>query len=247
MSTFALDPRGGRERSLRKSARLTEGTRTVNALPAADTRTLAQRVTELLREAIVTGSLPAGYPLRQEELAQRFGISRIPLREALRQLEAEGFVQIVAYRGAVVRPVSATEIRQIAEIRITLESLALDLAVRQMPDSVLDEAERVREELESETDPRRFADLYTRFHFALYECADAPLLMDSIRFSFGHSTRYLSIGLRQFHQAQLSPSLVEFLAACRRRDTEAAKQVLGRRLRQSAEFVANYLRRSAAR
>lgn len=249
MPTSALESREDRERSARRGVkqpvRLAPVASEVRDLPAADTRTLGQRVTELLREAIISGNLPAGYPLRQEELAQRFGISRIPLREALRQLEAEGFVQSAAYKGAVVRPVSATEIRQIAEIRITLESLALDLAVRQMPESALEEAERLREELEVETDPRRYADLHTRFYFTIYECAGAPLLFDMIRVAFGHSQRYLSVALRQFVRAQPAPSLVEFLAACRRRDPEAAKQVLARRLRQGAEFVANQLRRTA--
>lgn len=208
-------------------------------IPSADTRTLAQRITGLLRDAIIDGALPAGYPLRQEELASRFGISRIPLREALRQLEAEGFVQIAAYRGATVRSISATEIRQIMEIRIAVESLALDLAIPRITDARLDQLERIAAQLGRETDPRRFTELHTEFFLGLYEACEIPLLLEVIRLVIGHAQRYARVCLPELIDGRMPiTSLAELLAACRRRDPLAAKQALTWRLHQAAELTA---------
>src|SRR5262245_49947763 len=76
-------------------------------------RTLAAATAEELRRRILTGSFPAGYQLRQDALASEFGISRIPLREALLQLEAEGLIKIIPHRGAVVSELSIAEIEEL--------------------------------------------------------------------------------------------------------------------------------------
>ncbi len=93
---------------------------------------------EALRAAISSGELAPGLQLRQDELAARFGTSRIPVREALRQLEAEGFVTFLPNRGAVVSDLSIDEVIELLEIRIALECHALRLAI---PD---DERDRSR-------------------------------------------------------------------------------------------------------
>src|SRR5262249_10536499 len=80
-------------------------------------QTAADQVAGILREAIADGSLPAGTPLRQDDLATRFGFSRMPVRDALRQLEAEGIVSIHPTRGAFVARMDAEEIREIYAIR----------------------------------------------------------------------------------------------------------------------------------
>ena len=97
-----------------------------------------------LREAILTGELAAGSRLPQEELAARYGISRIPLREALRRLEGEGLVVITANRGAAVRALTVRDVEDIFDLRLALESLALRRASEQRAD-LREQTERLRE------------------------------------------------------------------------------------------------------
>ena len=95
-------------------------------------------VREGLRRAILAGEFAPGSQLRQDELAQRFGTSRIPVREALRQLEAEGLVSILPNRGATVSSLSLDEVLELMEIRIALECRALRMAIPNMVDTDLD-------------------------------------------------------------------------------------------------------------
>src|SRR5687767_10425115 len=92
-------------------------------------RTIADQVAELVRRRILTGQLKGGQPIRQEHLAAELGVSRIPLREALKQLAAEGFVTITSHKGAVVAELSIAEVEELFDIRIKLETWLLQLAI----------------------------------------------------------------------------------------------------------------------
>ncbi|MCD2476343.1 GntR family transcriptional regulator, partial [Staphylococcus aureus] len=78
-------------------------------------QTLTSAVSEALRNRILTGDLTGGTQLRQEALSQEFGVSRVPVREALRQLEAEGLVRIFDHRGAVVTELSLDDVRELLD------------------------------------------------------------------------------------------------------------------------------------
>ena len=92
-------------------------------------RTATQFVGDVLREAIATGGFSEGHQLLQNEIADALGVSRTPVRESLRLLEAEGWVEFSPHRGAVVATLSSDEVRQIFEIRFVLEALALKQSV----------------------------------------------------------------------------------------------------------------------
>ncbi|MDR7541769.1 MAG: GntR family transcriptional regulator, partial [Armatimonadota bacterium] len=91
-------------------------------------------VADVLREAILRGILLAGQQLRQDEIARELGVSHIPVREALRQLEAEGLVRLRPYRGFEVSELSPEEVEELYEIRIPLECQALRLAFPHLTD-----------------------------------------------------------------------------------------------------------------
>src|SRR3954454_10430486 len=103
-------------------------------------RTVADEVAQTLREAIAEGALMAGTTLRQDDLAERFGFSRMPIRDALRQLEAEGIVSIHPTKGAHVARMDSAEITEIYAVRELLECEALQLAVPVLSGDKLDEA-----------------------------------------------------------------------------------------------------------
>jgi DNA-binding GntR family transcriptional regulator len=89
---------------------------------------LVDRLASTIRSRVLAGEIPTGTRLRQETLAAEFGVSRTPVREALRKLQATGLVQLEPHRGAVVRGLSAREIREAYEVRAELEGLAAELA-----------------------------------------------------------------------------------------------------------------------
>ena len=135
---------------------------------------------EQLRLEILSGRLPVGSRLRQVELAGRFGISQIPLREAMRQLQDEGLIRILPYAGAVVAPLVPEEILEAAHIRILLECEALDLAwPRHTPATLA----RARQALER---GRKAGTAFARytcmrdFLEALYAPAQRPMLLEVI-------------------------------------------------------------------
>ncbi|WP_328391550.1 GntR family transcriptional regulator [Nocardia sp. NBC_00416] len=100
-------------------------------------------VADALREDILAGRLSPGDRLREVDLAERFGVSRIPIREALSQLQSEGFVTLVRYRGATVSAPSGSAARELVQIRRGLEVLAAQLAARSRGGAVAAELERV--------------------------------------------------------------------------------------------------------
>jgi DNA-binding GntR family transcriptional regulator len=92
-------------------------------------RTTQAMVAGGLRQGILSGALGGGRPLRQDEIAREFGVSRIPVREALRQLEGEGLVTFYPHRGATVSELPYEEATEIGEIRASSETLALKRAL----------------------------------------------------------------------------------------------------------------------
>jgi len=140
-------------------------------------RTTPSLVAEVLREAILRGVLKGGQPLPQDELAARFGLSRIPIREALRQLEGEGLVTVYPHRGAVVSELSGEELQEMCEIRIALETAAVRLAIPHLDGETLSRAEAILTATDRETDVvAHWSKNNWTFHSTLYMPAHRPRL-----------------------------------------------------------------------
>jgi len=105
------------------------------------------RVADALREAISHGVYPPGTRLRQEEIAERFGASRVPVREALKVLEADGIVTLVANTGAWVSRLTLAECEEVYQTRERLEPLLLRLSAPHLDNSTIDELERLAERM----------------------------------------------------------------------------------------------------
>lgn len=178
-------------------------------------RTATQHVVECLREGIATGALAEGDALVQDEIALALGVSRTPIREALRLLEAEGWVQFSPHRGAVVATLSADEIRQIFEIRFALESLALRQSVPKLDETAFREAHAILDELDREADIGRWVGLHRKFHLRLYAAASHRLLA-LIEDQYDAVDRYLRLELLAMdNAADNSDEHRAILAACR--------------------------------
>jgi DNA-binding GntR family transcriptional regulator len=168
--------------------------------------TKADEIALVIEEAIVSGELPPGAVLRQEQLSERFAVSRTPVREALRRLAALGLVSFEPNRGVRVRTLSRDELREAFLVRAELESLATELAAPKMNDDDLEDLERAEAEFSRATQALRarspdegerwrLTSDWVRanhgFHDVIYRVADAPLverLAKSARRSFsGHA------------------------------------------------------------
>lgn len=138
---------------------------------------------EDLRQRILAGELPQGTALRQDALAQHYGVSRIPLREAFRRLEAEGLLRIEPNKGAVVADFPPQEIGELFEMRAALESDLLRLSVPHVARDDLAEAAEALGAYEKALDRGQVSDwgaLNWRFHSALYRAAGRPRWLEAV-------------------------------------------------------------------
>src|SRR5687768_3065054 len=137
-------------------------------------QTVAAMTLEAIRDGILHGNYAEGEPLRQDALADELGVSRIPIREALRQLEAEGLVTFNPHRGAIVSTLSLAEIEEVFDLRTTIEADLLRRAVPRLTPEQLDQADEVLDRYASALqsgDVSKWGELNWQFHSTLYAAA----------------------------------------------------------------------------
>lgn len=136
----------------------------------------ANRIYEHLKDEILSGKLSAGEPLKQAVIAKNNNVSAIPVREAFKMLQADGLVEIIERRGAVVRTVSIDEVLQGLSIRYSLEPLALSWAIPNLSISEIEKAKELKKRLDNETDVYQHVLLNKELHLTLIRpCQFEPL------------------------------------------------------------------------
>lgn len=162
-------------------------------------KTVGQMVYSVLREAILSGAFSPGEWLRQESLAKAIGVSRIPVRTALLQLESEGMITFHPHRGARVRTLSPEQIDEIYRLRTLLESYALTRANRHIEPARLARLQKLGTKLDRQRQGSGFLDLRIEFYRELYAADDNPLLVEMIDDLRNHVGRYY-LGFKASHQ-----------------------------------------------
>lgn len=201
-----------------------------------------QTIADALRDEILRGKLQGGQPLRQDEIAAQFGVSKIPVREALVQLKAEGLVNLYPNRGAFVSELSAAEADEIYVMRIALETAALARAIPSLTVAHLKHAEKVLDAIDQEENIAKWGELNWEFHATLYAPASLPRLMDTIKTLHVNIARYLVLYLAGMaYQKKSQKEHRAILAACRNGDIEKAVTVLEGHLRGASEHLVAYL------
>lgn len=140
----------------------------------------ADAITDELRTLILTGALALGVQLKQEALAKRFGVSRFPIRQALKRLEAEGLVEHTPFAGSVVASRSLTDLIEILDIRIALEMRALELAIPHIEQKDVEAMQAIMERYDGSENPREWSELNLEFHLRLYAPCARPKLLKMI-------------------------------------------------------------------
>ena len=197
-------------------------------MPASSlTQTTSSAVTQLLRQSLDRGRWASGAPLRQEEIAAEFGVSRVPVREALFQLQAEGLVHMVPNKGMYVRIASAADLREWFRLRLLIESDVLAEAVPLHTAATLNRVETVQAALDKAHAVADWIAGDREFHEALYAPAQRPESMAIVR-----RLRHL---VDRFYFARMKPGTRAqgwheehhaMIRAARRRDAKAAVKVL---------------------
>src|SRR3984893_4096226 len=202
-------------------------------------------VTDALRRLILLGKIPAGARINQDAVAERYGVSRIPVREALRQLEAEGLVQIFPRRGVLVSSLSAEELTEIYEMRDALEALAVRLAVPEINEDQLMRLEELLTSMDGDSDPSRWLDLDSEFHAALYAPSERKRLCNTIATLRRNTGRYLHIAVRSGDRIRLAQDEHrQILTAYRRRSVDEAVKALRWQLNQTCDFLLDTLKKA---
>lgn len=204
-------------------------------------RTATEFVEATLREGILSGALPAGMPLRQEDLARLFGLSRMPVREALRQLEAQALIDFAPHKGAIVTDISLDDAVDTYVIRRALETAALRLSIPALTTADLELASDLISDMDAETDPLRLAALNRRFHMTLYSAAGRPKLIQLVETQLVSFDRYLRFHLSAYgreHMAQADHRAL--VAAAESRDVATAVRVLEDHLDTAVDTIKRF-------
>lgn len=212
--------------------------------PAATT---PEYVARAIRRDILAGRLAENQPLRQDRLAEELGVSKVPVREALIQLKAEGLVTFLPNRGAVVSVLSPREVDEIFTMRAALETTALTRALPRLTRADLIRAQGALEIMDQEADPARWSELNWEFHATLYQAADMPRLLETIGQLNANVGRYLIIYLDSLGRQGLSQEQHRtILDACRQGQVQSAVGILTEHVEQAAAGLVDFLNRRGA-
>lgn len=191
---------------------------------APDNKTLIPGIVEAIRDQVLRGNLREGEVLHQTELAQTLGVSPVPLREALRRLEAEGLVTFLPYRGTIVTPVTAAEVHQIHVASVALEVALLPFA---MPRLTEKDFQRLYDLCDQLTGESTTPELVAQWYRILFRPAGMPLILQAIEGLVWRSVRFFPQiqKVRQQHRA-ISPTRRDVVAACESGDVAKAQATL---------------------
>jgi len=216
-------------------------------------QSLTSAVADKLRDQIIRGEIPEGAQLRQDAIASQYHVSRIPVREALRQLDAEGLISIVPNRGAVVPALSPDDIEELFSIRALLEPEVLKRSIPHLTENDFSEAEAVLRryvsELRRDDHMSSWGRLNWQFHSILYSRADQPRFMAVIRNVNNSGERYTRLQLYLTHgMKRANEEHHQMLELCRQRDVTAACKLVRLHIQNAGESLKQALtqKRTAA-
>jgi DNA-binding GntR family transcriptional regulator len=210
---------------------------------------LSINIATLLRDSIVTGVFPPGTHLNEVEMAQQLGVSRGPLREALRILETEGLLESYPGRGTFVSQISEREIQEVYSLRCILEEAAIKLAAERGTNEDFDQLQATLDDMFKAAEANNTSEVVDhdfRFHQQIWELADHRLLKDVLEGITTQIRIYLAV------QTQLYDDLAEgvsdhkhLLTALRNHDGESGAKVMRDHLQLAANVVLEYYKKKS--
>jgi DNA-binding GntR family transcriptional regulator len=201
--------------------------------------TVTETVMAGIRGMLITGTLAPGSRIDQIELARRFDVSIVPIREALARLASVGLVEIVSHRGVFVAKVSAEELIDLYTVREVVEEQAAKIAVDRLTDSDVEALEKIADSMAAAAkrkDLDRFLMLNRELHFTLYRASKRRYMLQIIEQMWDLSARYAHLQLHALpdRPAQSISEIRAIVAACRRRDREEVALLVRYKVHQTS-------------
>lgn len=223
------------------SATITESEEGVRAAGSNELVSSVDLVYLRTRQAILSGELEPGFPLRVQELANRNGVSMIPVREALRKLESEGFVESIPNRGARVAPLSLDDMLDVYQVRIVLEVEALRQAIPHLTQAAIDRARvlNIRMHESNDLGGTPTQTLHHELHFLLYEPSGSRWLLKMIQSVWDHTERYRRAMAPHVDMNDSRMQHQRILDALEKQDDAGALRALELHLERSRDILAS--------
>jgi len=205
----------------------------------------AAQVYQQIKQDIRDGQLPIGEALKQTELSERYGVSRMPIRDILRRLQAEGWLCPVGKRGLMIPALNAAEAEDLYLMRMHLEPLLLGFAVPFINNQHLGFAEDILKCIDES--PHLTLDEHgqynSHFHLSLYTPANRPTLCASVESLHQQCARYIGYHNQTLQYVAISQQEhYEMIDMLRRNNTSAAQKMLKHHIRDAGKLLVEYLR-----
>lgn len=197
-------------------------------MSARSQETLAARISRTLADRIIAGEIEPGARLRQDHVAEEFGASHVPVREAFRRLEAQGLAVSEPRRGVRVAAFDLSEVKEVAEMRAALEVLALRHAAPHLAPAILDAAEDATRAGDASGDVRSWEEANRRFHRLIVEPCRMPRLLAAIDDLHAASARFLFSAWQLNWEVRTDHDHRAILVALRKGDVDGACTILAR-------------------
>jgi DNA-binding GntR family transcriptional regulator len=197
----------------------------------------------MLKEDILAGKYPPGVRIRQEDVAEQFGASRSPVREAFRMLEADGLVNLVAHTGAWITQLSLAECEEMYQIRERIEPLLLRLSIPHLTRGQIDQLAELANGMEKSKEVEVFLKLDREFHLLSYEGAETVLLSEMVQRLWNTTQHYRRAYTRLLESDGFRPAHYEhhlLLSAIFKNDVEDAERVLYGHIRRTRLELAQH-------
>lgn len=214
-----------------------KGSRSIN--PA----TTPSLIAAALREDIALGLIEAGAPLRQDHIAAQFGVSHIPVREALQELVAGGLAVFVKNRGVVVSELSVDMVWELTEYRCLLEGQMARWSVPSITNADIAEARDLLDTLDRETDVAEIMRKNRAFHALIFRSTNRPFFLNSISAVRANLARYWRLAWVELdHKPRSQRDHRKILTLCRKRDAEGVSCEMERHIRETGALIISYLK-----
>jgi len=204
---------------------------------------LSQQIANSMKEEILSGKYPPGVRIRQEDIAEQFGASRSPVREALRILEAEGLINLVAHTGAWISHLSLAECEEMYQLRERIEPLLLRLSIAHISESAIKELQSLSEKMEATKDVETFLKLDREFHLLSYSGAETVLVGDMVNRLWNTTQHYRRAYSQMMAASSFKPAHYEhhlLLTAIKKGDAEDAERILFGHIRRTRLELAQH-------
>lgn len=214
-----------------------------NSVDKIDNQTLSRRVYDMILDLIIQGKLKVDEKIQSEALAQLFGVSRTPVREALKSLEKTGLVRFQSYSGVYVRKLTEREIREIYSIRLILETSAIERAVEIVTSEDILLLEGLQQDIEAicNVSPLNIKDLYDaneKFHMAMYRISEMSRLCEIIETLWTNLSfyRFLSASKENYSQEMMYEHH-EYIRLFKKRDSAELVERIQQNLKLHSENI----------